>query len=70
MSIDLSLQARADHKPTTHFEGGQAWASCRCGWESRKYDAYHDYQMTQASKDGWAHQRQQESLAFNKMRGS
>ena len=48
--------ARLAHKITHHNEGGRMWSSCACGWESKKLDAYHNYQVTQSIRDGDDHQ--------------
>ena len=50
------------HHVTDRFEGGLAWASCTCGWESRKLDSYHSFQHTQSAQDGFTHLRQMEAL--------
>jgi hypothetical protein len=46
---------RARHKTKHHFEGGKAWSSCSCGWESEKLDSYHSYQMTESMRAGEKH---------------
>jgi hypothetical protein len=57
-------KARLAHKVTHHHERGLMWSSCECGWESRKLDSYHNFQLTQSKRDGEDHQSRQMSLAW------
>lgn len=46
---------RARHKTEHNNEGGHMWSSCSCGWESRKLDCYHSYQVTESRQAGDQH---------------
>ncbi len=52
----VEQKAIRDHAVTHHRQDGKMWSSCKCGWESRKRNAYDNYQVTGSIEDGVRHQ--------------